>query len=47
MNYDVHIYTDGAAKGNLEKEVHGKVMESMKEGKTYRKEFFAATKMDD
>ena len=40
MNYDVHIYTDGAAKGNPGKGGYGVVMESVKEGKTYRKEFF-------
>lgn len=40
MKYDVHIYTDGAAKGNPGKGGYGVVMESIKEGKTYRKEFF-------
>jgi ribonuclease HI len=36
MNYDVHIYTDGAAR-NLEGG-YGVVMESVK--KTYSKEFY-------
>lgn len=40
MNYDVQIYTDGAAKGNPGKGGYGVVMETVKEGKTYRKEFF-------
>jgi ribonuclease HI len=35
MNYDVHIYTDGAAKGNPGKGGYGVVMES-KMGKTYK-----------
>jgi ribonuclease HI len=38
MNYDIHIYTDGAAKPG--KGGYSVVMESVKEGKTYRKEFF-------
>jgi ribonuclease HI len=40
MNYDVQIYTDGAAKGNPGKGGYGVVMETEKEGTTYRKEFF-------
>ena len=40
MNYDVHIYTDGAAKGNPGKGGYGVVMETVVEGKTYRKEFY-------
>jgi ribonuclease HI len=40
MNYDVHIYTDGAAKGNPGKGGYGVVMESVKMGKTYSKEFY-------
>ena len=38
MNYDVHIYTDGAAKGNPGKGGYGVVME--KTGSAYKKEFF-------
>ncbi|OCB77320.1 ribonuclease HI [Flavobacterium crassostreae] len=40
MNYDVHIYTDGAAKGNPGRGGYGVVMESTQMGKTYRKEFY-------
>jgi ribonuclease HI len=40
MNYEVHIYTDGAAKGNPGRGGYGVVMETVKDGKTYRKEFF-------
>lgn len=40
MNYDVHIYTDGAAKGNPGKGGYGVVMESEKMGKIYKKEFY-------
>ncbi|MBC5837383.1 ribonuclease HI [Flavobacterium muglaense] len=40
MNYEVHIYTDGAAKGNPGKGGYGVVMETVVDGKTYRKEFF-------
>ena len=40
MNYEVHIYTDGAAKGNPGRGGYGVVMETIKDGKTYRKEFF-------
>jgi ribonuclease HI len=36
--HDVHIYTDGAAKGNPGKGGYGVVMEWV--GKPYRKEFF-------
>ncbi|AWG21026.1 ribonuclease HI [Flavobacterium faecale] len=38
MNYDVHIYTDGAAKGNPGNGGYGVVME--KPGTPYKKEFF-------
>ena len=37
-SYDVHIYTDGAAKGNPGKGGYGVVMEWV--GKPYRKEFY-------
>lgn len=37
-NYDVHIYTDGAAKGNPGKGGYGVVMEWV--GKPYKKEFY-------
>lgn len=40
MNYDVHIYSDGAAKGNPGKGGYGVVMESVKMGNIYRKEFY-------
>lgn len=40
MNYEVHIYTDGAAKGNPGRGGYGVVMETVKDGKAYRKEFF-------
>jgi ribonuclease HI len=40
LEYDVHIYTDGAAKGNPGKGGYGVVMESKIEGKTYKKEFY-------
>jgi len=40
MNYEVHIYTDGAAKGNPGRGGYGVVMETVKEGQTFRKEFF-------
>ncbi len=40
MNYEVHIYTDGAAKGNPGKGGYGVVMETVVDGKTYRKEFY-------
>jgi hypothetical protein len=36
MNYDVHIYTDGAAKGNLVRRVWSSYGER-KMGKTYKK----------
>lgn len=45
MNYEVHIYTDGAAKGNPGRGGYGVVMETVKEGKTYRKEFFEGFRM--
>jgi ribonuclease HI len=38
MSYDVHIYTDGAAKGNPGKGGYGVVMEMV--GTPYKKEFF-------
>lgn len=38
--HEVHIYTDGAAKGNPGKGGYGVVMESVVMGKTYRKEFY-------
>ncbi|MGO4817343.1 ribonuclease HI [Flavobacterium sp. W22_SRS_FP1] len=38
--YDVHIYTDGAAKGNPGKGGYGVVMETVVGGKTYKKEFY-------
>ncbi|HWR93809.1 MAG TPA: ribonuclease HI [Flavobacterium sp.] len=38
MNYDVNIYTDGAAKGNPGNGGYGVVMELV--GKNYRKEFY-------
>lgn len=38
MEYDVHIYTDGAAKGNPGRGGYGVVMEWV--GKPYRKEFY-------
>ena len=38
MNYQVHIYTDGAAKGNPGKGGYGVVMEVP--GSNYRKEFY-------
>lgn len=38
MNYDVHIYTDGSAKGNPGRGGYGLVMEKV--GTSYRKEFF-------
>ena len=38
MNHDVHIYTDGAAKGNPGPGGYGVVMEWV--GKPYRKEFY-------
>lgn len=38
MGHDVHIYTDGAAKGNPGPGGYGVVMEWV--GKPYRKEFF-------
>ena len=37
-NYDVHIYTDGAAKGNPGNGGYGVVMEWV--GKPYKKEFY-------
>lgn len=40
MNYEVHIYTDGAAKGNPGRGGYGVVMETVMMGKTYRKEFY-------
>ncbi|WPR72476.1 ribonuclease HI [Flavobacterium sp. NG2] len=38
MNYEVHIYTDGSAKGNPGKGGYGIVMEKV--GTSYRKEFY-------
>ena len=38
MEYDVHIYTDGAAKGNPGRGGYGVVMEWV--GKPYHKEFY-------
>ncbi|MBP4140961.1 ribonuclease HI [Flavobacterium sp. I-SCBP12n] len=38
MEYDVHIYTDGAAKGNPGNGGYGVVMEWV--GKPYKKEFY-------
>lgn len=38
MIHDVHIYTDGAAKGNPGKGGYGVVMELV--GKSYKKEFY-------
>lgn len=38
MNYDVHIYTDGAAKGNPGPGGYGVVMELV--GTSYRREFY-------
>lgn len=38
MDHDVHIYTDGAAKGNPGRGGYGVVMEWV--GKPYRKEFY-------
>ena len=38
MNYDVHIYTDGSAKGNPGRGGYGLVMEKV--GTSYKKEFF-------
>lgn len=38
MNHDVHIYTDGAAKGNPGNGGYGVVMELV--GTNYRKEFY-------
>lgn len=38
MNYEVHIYTDGAAKGNPGNGGYGVVMEWV--GKPYKKEFY-------
>lgn len=38
MNHDVHIYTDGAAKGNPGNGGYGVVMEWV--GKPYKKEFY-------
>ncbi|NRS88652.1 ribonuclease HI [Flavobacterium sp. 7E] len=40
MDYEVHIYTDGAAKGNPGRGGYGVVMETVMMGKTYRKEFY-------
>jgi ribonuclease HI len=40
MDYEVHIYTDGAAKGNPGRGGYGVVMETKVMGKTYRKEFY-------
>jgi ribonuclease HI len=40
MSPEVHIYTDGAAKGNPGRGGYGVVMESVSMGKTYRKEFY-------
>lgn len=38
MNYEVHIYTDGAAKGNPGPAGYGVVLEQV--GSDYRKEFY-------
>jgi ribonuclease HI len=38
MEHDVHIYTDGAAKGNPGNGGYGVVMEWV--GKPYKKEFY-------
>ena len=38
MNYDVHIYTDGSAKGNPGRGGYGLVMEKV--GTPYKKEFY-------
>ena len=40
MSHEVHIYTDGAAKGNPGRGGYGVVMETVVEGKMYRKEFY-------
>ena len=40
MSYEVHIYTDGAAKGNPGRGGYGVVMETAVAGKIYRKEFY-------
>ena len=40
MSHEVHIYTDGAAKGNPGRGGYGIVMETIVEGKMYRKEFY-------
>ena len=40
MDYEVHIYTDGAAKGNPGRGGYGVVMETKVMGKVYRKEFY-------
>tara|TARA_R110002126_G_scaffold2248_4_gene12953 strand:+ start:693 stop:1178 length:486 start_codon:yes stop_codon:yes gene_type:complete len=40
MSHEVHIYTDGAAKGNPGRGGYGVVMETVVEGNIYRKEFY-------
>ena len=40
ISHEVHIYTDGAAKGNPGRGGYGIVMETVVEGKIYRKEFY-------
>jgi ribonuclease HI len=40
ISHEVHIYTDGAAKGNPGRGGYGVVMETVVEGKIYRKEFY-------
>lgn len=40
MSHEVHIYTDGAAKGNPGRGGYGVVMETAVAGKLYRKEFY-------
>lgn len=40
ISHEVHIYTDGAAKGNPGRGGYGVVMETVVNGKMYRKEFY-------
>ncbi|MDG2433504.1 ribonuclease HI [Flavobacterium sp.] len=45
MSHEVHIYTDGAAKGNPGRGGYGVVMETNVAGTTYRKEFYEGFRM--
>ena len=40
ISHEVHIYTDGAAKGNPGRGGYGVVLETVVEEKIYRKEFY-------